>query len=79
MRLIDADAIMIKFADFVKSSNNSDFVKTPTWNDAVSIVDSQPTAYDKDKVIEQIRNIHLPIASQTTRIIGIIKEGGING
>ena len=36
---IDREAIMHKFADFVKRSNNSDFVSPPTWNQAVQIVE----------------------------------------
>lgn len=43
MRMIDADALMRKFADYVRASNNSDFADAPTWNDAVSFVDSAPT------------------------------------
>lgn len=43
MRLIDADALMREFAEFVRASNNSDFADVPTWNDAVSLVDSAPT------------------------------------
>lgn len=44
MRLIDADALMTKFAERVKRSNESDFAKSPTWNDAVSLVECEPTA-----------------------------------
>ena len=44
MRLIDADALMKEFIDFVRDSNNSDFAPVPTWNDAVSLVGSAPTA-----------------------------------
>lgn len=43
MRPIDADALMREFAKFVKASNNSDFAKVPTWNDAVSLLGSAPT------------------------------------
>lgn len=43
MRLIDADALLDKFIEYVSCSNNSDFVSTPTWNDAVEIVESMPT------------------------------------
>ena len=43
MRLIDADALMKEFAEFVKESNNSDFADIPTWNDAVSLLGSAPT------------------------------------
>ena len=42
-RMIDADALMKEFSKFVKDSNNSDFADVPTWNDAVSLVESAPT------------------------------------
>ena len=42
--LISRRALMKEFADFVKRSNNSDFAPTPTWNDAVSLVGSMPSA-----------------------------------
>ena len=35
---------MKEFSDFVRESNNSDFAQTPTWNDAVSLVGSMPSA-----------------------------------
>lgn len=47
MRLIDADALMREFAEFVRRSNNSDFAPTPTWNDAVSLLGSAPTIEPK--------------------------------
>lgn len=43
-RYIDADLLMKEFCDFVRPSNNSDFATVPTWNDAVSLVGSAPTA-----------------------------------
>ena len=43
MRLIDADALMEECAKFVAPSNRSDFISAPTWNDAVSLIDSAPT------------------------------------
>lgn len=49
MRLIDADALMKEFAEFVKDSNNSDFADAPTWNDAVSLVGSAPTIEERKK------------------------------
>lgn len=42
MRLIDAYALMRKFAESVKASNNSDFAEAPTWNDAVLLLGSAP-------------------------------------
>ena len=49
MRLIDADALMKEFAEFVKDSNNSDFADVPTWNDAVSLVGSAPTIEERKR------------------------------
>ena len=43
MRLVDADALMQTYAKFVAPSNNSDFENEPTWNDAVSLLESAPT------------------------------------
>ena len=41
---IKREDVMQKFADFVKRSNNSDFVPAPTWNQAVQIVEDIPAA-----------------------------------
>ncbi len=41
---ISRQAVMKEFSDFVRKSNNSDFAPTPTWNDAVSLVGSIPSA-----------------------------------
>ena len=43
MRIIDADALMEEFAEFVAPANRSDFEPIPTWNDAVSLLGSAPT------------------------------------
>lgn len=52
MRLIDADALMREFAEFVRASNNSDFADVPNWNDAVSLLGSAPTI-DQLEIVEQ--------------------------
>ena len=41
---ISRKAVMKEFSNFVRRSNNSDFAPTPTWNDAVSLVGSMPSA-----------------------------------
>lgn len=41
---ISREALMQKFADHVRRSNNSDFAPTPTWNEAVDIVEHFPAA-----------------------------------
>lgn len=47
--LISRKAVMKEFSDFVRESNNSDFAPTPTWNDAVSLVGSMPSAQPQRK------------------------------
>ena len=47
--LISRQALMKEFSDFVRKSNNSDFVRVPTWNDAVSLVESMPSAQPEQK------------------------------
>lgn len=49
--LISRQAIMKEFADFVRKSNNSDFAQTPTWNDAVSLVESMLSAQPEQQWI----------------------------
>ena len=44
----------------------------------VNEIEQVETAYDVDKVVEQIQNVHLPLASQTARIASIVKRGGVN-
>ena len=47
--LIDADALMHEFAEFVRASNNSDFADVPTWNDAVSLLGSAPAIIEAEE------------------------------
>lgn len=37
--LIDRDALMARYAEEVKPSNNSDFMRPPRWNDAVQLTE----------------------------------------
>ena len=41
---INREMAFKEFAEFVRGSNNSDFVDAPTWNDAVSLIGSLPAA-----------------------------------
>ena len=47
--LIDADELMLEFAEYVRASNNSDFAAVPTWNDAVSLLGSAPTIIEAEE------------------------------
>jgi hypothetical protein len=53
---ISKPALMKEFSDFVRESNNSDFARTPTWNDAVSLVDSMPPSEPEQhgRIFEEI-------------------------
>lgn len=46
---ISRQALMKDFSDFVKRSNNSDFARVPTRNDAVSLTETQPSAQQEQQ------------------------------
>lgn len=66
---ISREAAFKEFAEFVRGSNNSDFVDAPTWNDAVSLIGSLPAAdvvpktaygqavWERDVAISQLQTI----------------------
>ncbi|MDD7637233.1 MAG: hypothetical protein PUJ55_09860 [Clostridiales bacterium] len=82
MRLIDADAFKEFIADAIKKQNGTDkdLVKV---SELPIIVDQQPTAYDTDKVVEQLEEFR-PEMEQfvcgciLTDIIEVVKGGGAN-
>ena len=79
MRLIDADNLNFEGQKYNKSQMKS----------ILDFIDAQPTAYDVDKVVEQLKtdssvklygsgnsdNYHIPVK----RAIEIVKAGGIDG
>lgn len=81
MRLIDADKI--NFEEVF--GGQSDFAKD-LRKAAQELIDSQPTAFDKEKVIEKFRSeIHLTVYDtmivgkyiKKERAIEIVEKGGI--
>lgn len=40
--LIDRSALLARYAEEVKPSNNSDFMRPPRWNDAVQLTELAP-------------------------------------
>ena len=86
MRLIDADSINFKEV----FSGKSDFAKD-LRETAQELIDRQPTAFDKEKVIEQIKILSTGIILNTNicddyaegyvraakDIIEIVEKGGI--
>ena len=75
---ISRKALMKEFADFVRESNNSDFVPTPTWNDAVSLVGSMPSAQPERKTGKWIDNdkINFPQCSECGMWIDVMQQSG---
>ena len=56
---IEREAVMQKFADHVKRSNNSDFAPVPTWNQAVQIVEDFPAADVRPVVKAKWEDVHI--------------------
>ena len=79
MRLVDADALMEEFAEFVAPANRSDFEPTPTWNDAVSLLGSAPTIEPKrgSKLCDEdyLKNVIMKFVDRNGKIHGL----GISG
>ena len=73
-RLIDADKL--KNMKFSKGLREDGILYVP-FGEMIRNINYAPTAYDVDKVVEKVQNIHLPLASQTSRIVGIIRKGGV--
>lgn len=65
--LISRSALMKEFSDFVRGSNNSDFARTPTWNDAVSLVGSMPSAQPMTVYIDDETKAFIDTLRESTR------------
>lgn len=90
MRLIDADELLESISKRIKSKRST----MEIVRDIIPMIDAQPTAYDVDEVLHQIRvfypqNDLIPdtpqalgylicCSEQYRRLYGIIKRGGIN-
>lgn len=74
MRLIDADKINFEEVFGGQSDYAKDLRKA-----AQELIDSQPTAFDKEKVIEEIRTVPHGYYNVDTEkeIIEIVEKGGI--
>lgn len=76
-RLIDADAFKRQVAGMA-ISNNYPANKANAW---CELIDEQPTAYDMDKVVEQLENYCFEkyCAEGDSEIGRIVKGGGVDG
>ncbi len=73
MRLIDADAINFNQV----FGGNSEFAKDMI-DAAQGLIDRQPTAYDKEKVIEELKEEGCIIDDGAgNRAVEIVEKGGI--
>ena len=89
MRLIDADALIEEMNTSQKQPTSDENIEgyCEGWNDLADIINSQPTAYDVDAVVEELQkaesvkcygsrnsgNYMIPLADA----IEIVKAGGV--
>lgn len=70
---ISRQTVMNAFAEYVRRSNNSDFAPTPTWNDAVEIVENLPSADVQPSKPGQL------VGGVLERNIDNIRQAGLEG
>ena len=74
MRLIDADAFKKQVAAMAIKENYS----AEKANALMKLIDMQPTAFDKEKVIEELKEEGCIIDDEAgNRVVEIIKKGGV--
>ena len=87
MRLIDADELILHLNDFMLQQSPIDIQDIESIHvstviqDCINAVEEQPTAYDVDKVLEQLEYSRVPntgIAGYR-KVVEIVKGGGIDG
>lgn len=74
MRLIDADVFKSQVAGMAISNN----YPANKANALCELIDAQPTAYDPDKVVEQIKELSIREFGEikTEDVIAIVRGGG---
>lgn len=77
MRLIDADTFKSQIAGMAISNN----YPANKANALCELIDAQPTAYDPDKVVEQIKELSIREFGEikTEDVIAIVRGGGADG
>lgn len=75
MRLIDADKLLDDYAIFGMTNISREDIRDELYD----LIDNQPTAYDIDKVVEELNDLVIPIDKKQTRIpldraIEIVKQ-----
>ena len=75
MRLIDADKLILHLNDFMLQQSPVDAQDIESINvcaviqECIKAVEEQPTAYDVDKVIEQLEEMAIPVLDEDEHII----------
>lgn len=84
MRLIDADLLKKNIAKWLNGSDPQETVMVKLDDISVSVImeiEEQPTAYDVEKVVEQLETLHdLVKINQklaVSQAIYIVKKGGV--
>ena len=84
MRLIDADALIEAMKKTESEYENA--MACPSWWSAFNVISEQPTAYDIDKVVEELEKekIKKPLDCEDgayncaiCNAIEIVKQGGV--
>lgn len=84
MRLIDAEQFVTEMENNIGNVYNPDIIKGMRF--AIELINSRPTAFDKEKVIEELRGeIHLTVHDpmiagryiKKKRAIEIVEKGGV--
>ena len=72
MRLIDADVLMADVRNTITEKSGA--------IDWINLINRQPTAYDTDKVVEQIKELSIRKFGEikTEDVIAIVKGGGVD-
>lgn len=81
MRLIDAEQFVTEMEINIGNVYNPDIIKGMRF--AIELINSRPTAFDKEKVIEKIKEIMNDesirfVDQAVNRTIEIVEKGGIN-
>lgn len=84
MRLIDADMLKKNIFKWLKPSGDPQETEMVRLDDVeisvISEIDEQPTAYDIDKVVEELERFPLGNlgCQELNEIIEIVKQGGVS-
>lgn len=76
MRLIDAEQFVTEMEINIGNVYNPDIIKGMRF--AIELINSRPTAFDKEKVIEELKEEGCIIDDEAgNRAVKIVKKGGI--